>query len=332
MQDTTAPPQLTTTPPAGLTALRVPFPAEQIGHLPKIWCQNCSRSAGKVCNSHHKARCNNCNNNITNAHLDLDYVGHAELTNRLLDVDLTWTWEPLSFDANGLPAFDQFGGLWIRLTVCGQTRIGYGDSGGKDGANAVKEAIGDALRNAAMRFGAALDLWAKSDLRVQAAEQAAPQQERPKPTPPPQRPQTQQQPRQNRPPQPRRDYVAEARAAHAFQQVRAIYKDAADAGAPPELLTIILDLGNQLAAAEATGRDEQTEPVPQRKNSPPTDQAAQYRAAWFKAERTMREAAKRAQLANVDEEFRRNFGVIIGDATPEQLAQMTSILTGSSAA
>jgi hypothetical protein len=29
----------------------------------------------------------------------------------------------------------------------------------------VKEAIGDALRNAAMRFGAALDLWAKSDLR-----------------------------------------------------------------------------------------------------------------------------------------------------------------------
>jgi hypothetical protein len=34
----------------------------------------------------------------------------------------------------------------------------------------VKEAIGDALRNAAMRFGAALDLWAKSDLREAQAE------------------------------------------------------------------------------------------------------------------------------------------------------------------
>ena len=44
------------------------------------------------------------------------------------------------------------------------TRLGYGDSQGKTGGNAVKEAIGDALRNAGMRFGIALELWHKGDL------------------------------------------------------------------------------------------------------------------------------------------------------------------------
>lgn len=72
----------------------------------------------------------------------------------------------MSTDDNGLPAFDRNGGLWISLTVCGVTRFGYGDADGKTGGNAVKEAIGDALRNAAMRFGAALDLWHKGDLHI----------------------------------------------------------------------------------------------------------------------------------------------------------------------
>lgn len=116
-----------------LKELRVPFPPEQIGKLPK---------GGAV----------------------LDFVGHAALTARLLDVDPEWSWEPVAVDERGLPAFDQNGGLWIRLTVAGMTRLGYGDSAGKNGPNAVKEAIGDALRNAAMRFGAALDLWSKEDL------------------------------------------------------------------------------------------------------------------------------------------------------------------------
>jgi hypothetical protein len=54
--------------------------------------------------------------------------------------------------------------MWIRLTVCGVTRLGYGHAGSKTGGDAIKEVIGDALRNAAMRFGAALDLWHKGDL------------------------------------------------------------------------------------------------------------------------------------------------------------------------
>jgi hypothetical protein len=93
------------------------------------------------------------------------YWGHADLTARLLEADPEWDWAPMSVDDRGLPAFDQNGGLWMRLTVGGVTRLGYGDSQGKTGPNAIKEAIGDGLRNAAMRFGAGLELWSKSDLR-----------------------------------------------------------------------------------------------------------------------------------------------------------------------
>ena len=118
-----------------LQKLRVPFPANQISYLPK----------GGV---------------------KLAYVGHAALTDRLLDVDPAWTWEPLALDERGLPALDEVGGLWIKLTVCGLTRLGYGDAGQKKGGDAMKERIGDALRNAAMRFGAALELWHKGELHA----------------------------------------------------------------------------------------------------------------------------------------------------------------------
>lgn len=113
--------------PEDSAALRKPFPPETVGKLPK---------AGVM----------------------LDYVGHAAITDRLLAVDPAWTWEPVAFDEHGLPAYDKAGGLWIRLTVAGVTRLGYGD--GPD----PKQRIGDALRNAAMRFGVALDLWSKEEL------------------------------------------------------------------------------------------------------------------------------------------------------------------------
>jgi hypothetical protein len=96
----------------------------------------------------------------------LPYVGHAALTDRLLDADPMWNWAPLAFGPEGLPVLDKLGGMWIRLTVCGVTRLGYGDAGEKIGPNAIKEVIGDALRNAAMRFGAALDLWHKGELHI----------------------------------------------------------------------------------------------------------------------------------------------------------------------
>lgn len=145
-------------------ALRRPFEPQHMGKLPKITCGGCRGTRSrpnpqKVCGDHRKARCPECLNWITTEHMHLDYVGHAEVTDRLLAVDPLWTWEPLAFDTDGLPKFDGNGGLWIRLTVAGHSRIGYGDAGAKSGPDAVKEVIGDAIRNAAMRFGVALDLW-----------------------------------------------------------------------------------------------------------------------------------------------------------------------------
>ena len=61
------------------------------------------------------------------------------------------------------PAKYTDGGLWIKLTIHGVTKLGFGDAGGKTGPNAVKELIGDCLRNASMRFGVATYLWSKSE-------------------------------------------------------------------------------------------------------------------------------------------------------------------------
>jgi hypothetical protein len=97
----------------------------------------------------------------------LDYIGHAAITHRLLDVDPFWHWEPLALGPNGLPALDADGGLWIRLTVAGVSRLGYGDAGQKKGPDAMKERIGDALRNAGMRFGMGLELWHKGVLEME---------------------------------------------------------------------------------------------------------------------------------------------------------------------
>lgn len=124
-----------------LLKLREPFPAHQISKLPK--------------------------RNKNGSTIYLDYVGHAALTDRLLDTDPHWSWEPVAFTPEGLPAFDRNNGLWIKLTVLGVTRLGYGSADGKQGGDAIKEIIGDALRNAAMRFGAALDLWHKGDLHAE---------------------------------------------------------------------------------------------------------------------------------------------------------------------
>lgn len=145
----------------GLAALRVPFPDSAIGKLPKPT----KRQTSEVRDDYKKGiRCDLCGQWHHKDVVHLDYVGHAALTDRLLDVDLDWDWDPVSYTEKGLPQFDPNGGLWIKLTVCGKTRLGYGDADGKTGGNAVKEIIGDALRNAGMRFGMALDLWHKGDL------------------------------------------------------------------------------------------------------------------------------------------------------------------------
>lgn len=144
-----------------LKKLREPFPPNQISMLPKPT----RAQTDEVKRDFKKGvRCELCGQWHHPNVQHLSYVGHAALTSRLLDVDPMWSWEPLAFGEDGLPVIDRDGGLWIRLTVAGMTRIGYGDAPGKIGGDAMKERIGDALRNAGIRFGCALDLWHKGDL------------------------------------------------------------------------------------------------------------------------------------------------------------------------
>lgn len=164
----------------GLGVMRLPFPQNYISKLPK------GTKAQNECQASEKVNCKVCGGWHHPRIVHLDYVGHAAITQRLLDADPGWYWEPMSFDQTGLPLFDDNGGLWIRLTVAGQTRIGYGDAAGKHGHNATKEAIGDALRNASMRFGAALELWHKGDWEINTLPDAPGEPENGKPdvTPP----------------------------------------------------------------------------------------------------------------------------------------------------
>jgi hypothetical protein len=147
--------------------LREKFDTAQVGKKPQYTCKACKDARDKVCQQHKKIRCpespKGCGQWITEKHMHVDFVGHANVTHRLLEVDPEWTWEPMAFGQNGLPALDGNGGLWIRLTVAGVTRIGYGAAEGKTGENAIKEAIGDAIKIAAMRFGVGLDLWRKEE-------------------------------------------------------------------------------------------------------------------------------------------------------------------------
>lgn len=121
--------------PEQAAALRQAFPPESIGKLPR-------------------------------AGITLDFAGHAVVTDRLLTVDPEWTWEPFAKNEHGAPYIAVRGNvatMWIRLTIAGVTRPGVGsvDSSTFD---VEKQLISDAIRNAAMRFGVALDLWSKEEL------------------------------------------------------------------------------------------------------------------------------------------------------------------------
>ena len=107
--------------------------------------------------------------------VELSYVGHAEITKALAEIDPEWTWEPV-LGADGLPAIRIQHGeiprrdkepilvnmatMWGRLTLCGVTRWAVGSVEAHK-PDLDKELVSDFLRNAAMRFGVALSLWMK---------------------------------------------------------------------------------------------------------------------------------------------------------------------------
>ncbi|MFB8122088.1 hypothetical protein ACFVG1_12950 [Streptomyces bacillaris] len=286
-----------------LHKLREPFLPKEVRHLPRVWCGACKNSRGQGCQQHSIVKCDKCNQKMPrNGHIDLAYVGHAEATNRLLNVDPFWDWEPLTVDERGLPQFDGYRGLWIRLTVCGMTRLGYGHAGDKTGGDALKEVIGDAIRNAGMRFGMALDLWTSSDLEIvesggasldEAGAGSGPSPKSggeqpvaastPKPAP---RQQTSQQaspPAVTAPAAPARDFLAEAREAPTQDAVRDLYDEAKAANVMPAYLAQIAQVGQ----TKPTGPD-------------PIDQlVAQVQRAWgdgLELTKVLAEAGRRNQL------------------------------------
>lgn len=156
-------------------ALKRPFQKDEIEKLPKYVGKKVD---GKIPQTAY-GLCQECGKRHPLPAIHLDYVGHAGITDRLNEVDPEWNWEPLSFDQNGLPMFSR-DGLWIKLTVLGVTRYAFGDAQGKSGPNAVKEMIGDAIRNGAMRFGVGTYLWSKSEKAEHMREFDEPRQDEPK--------------------------------------------------------------------------------------------------------------------------------------------------------
>ena len=47
----------------------------------------------------------------------MSYLNHAIVTDRLIQVDPNWSWEPMGLNLNGTPMIDAVVGIWIRLTV-----------------------------------------------------------------------------------------------------------------------------------------------------------------------------------------------------------------------
>lgn len=95
----------------------------------------------------------------------LDYMGHADVTLALIDVDPQWEWHPMAFTPEGLPLISVNKGtatMWIHLTVLGKTLPAVGSCADLK-EDRDKELIGDALRNGAMRFGIGTKLWSKTE-------------------------------------------------------------------------------------------------------------------------------------------------------------------------
>lgn len=100
--------------------------------------------------------------------MQLDYVGHAAVTDRLNSVvgPENWNLEPLSYNPDGTPmiTFNSTNAvMWARLTIMTASKLCVGTVK-KTAYELEKEIIGDALRNGAMRYGVALDLWSKDEL------------------------------------------------------------------------------------------------------------------------------------------------------------------------
>jgi len=146
-------------------------PAELVSKLPRYSGPRDTpkaqrrREACQICSSYHEVPA-----------IHLDYMGHADVTLALIDVDPSWSWEPCAYDENGLPRVVNRDGrltLWAWLTVCGVRRLAVGTCEATK-SDPEKELVGDLLRNGAMRFGIGTALWSKADIHDDPPQKPAP--------------------------------------------------------------------------------------------------------------------------------------------------------------
>jgi hypothetical protein len=95
---------------------------------------------------------------------ELRYLSHIWVRKAFQDADPDWWWEPMGYDDRGQPVLERDSqgnpvGLWGWLYILGTKMPGYGscEPGKRD---AVKELIGDFLRNSGMRLCGG-SLWVK---------------------------------------------------------------------------------------------------------------------------------------------------------------------------
>lgn len=101
---------------------------------------------------------------LPKGNMQLDFVGHADITRILIEIDPMWRWVPIAWD-EGRPKIHVENGMatmWGELQLLGHARLGVG-SVRADKADLDKELVSDFLRNAAMRFGICLSLWTKQE-------------------------------------------------------------------------------------------------------------------------------------------------------------------------
>jgi hypothetical protein len=121
---------------------------DALSEIPRKWAQPPADQIGK----------------LPKAGTTLDFYGHANVTLTLLSIDPHWTLEPVC-DDRGIPVVEVKGNeaiMWGRLTVLGHSRMGVGVVA----ANAFdreKQLLSDLLKNTAMRFGIATQLWSKEE-------------------------------------------------------------------------------------------------------------------------------------------------------------------------
>jgi len=116
----------------------------------------------------------------------LSYVGHADITKILIEIDPYWNWEPAEwFEGrprihehesvftfnNGEKKVKRIAVMWGFLTVLGKRVpcVGSCDATKED---QDKELYGDALRNGAMRLGIGINLWAKGQTSRQQTQRS----------------------------------------------------------------------------------------------------------------------------------------------------------------